>query len=153
MENIPEKKIENRRTRWGSFVFLFILLILTDQASKYLASDVYRNYYFAFSLPLNVYMMYGIYFLGIGAIAVYVARYHRALPKTEFVAWVLILAGAVSNVGERLFLSSVRDWIYIGNGVFNLADGYIIAGILILLLNPKSQTLNSKQISISKFKN
>jgi lipoprotein signal peptidase len=44
----------------------------------------------------------------------------------------LILAGAVSNVGERTIFGFVRDWVYIYTGVFNLADGYIILGIIIL---------------------
>ena len=51
---------------------------------------------------------------------------------------VLTFAGALSNVVERIVLGSVRDFIYIifyhWVGVYNLADGYIIAGIILLLL-------------------
>ena len=118
----------------GSFVFLFVILIATDQASKYLAKDIFQNHNFAFSLPVSAYLMYLVYFIGIASIAAYLFKQHQNLPKANFFAWLVILAGAGSNVGERVVLGYVRDWIYIGNGVFNFADGYIIAGLLILIL-------------------
>lgn len=124
----------------GLVVFLFIALIIADLLIKSLTADVYRNYYFAFSLPLNIYFMYGIYFAGITSIVVYLARHMSRLSAWEAVAWIMVLAGAVSNVGERMVLGYVRDWVYILNGVFNLADIYILAGILILIFVGKSST-------------
>ncbi|MEK7618463.1 MAG: signal peptidase II [Patescibacteria group bacterium] len=111
-------------------------MICIDQLAKNSAVHAYKNYYFAFSLPLDVYVMYGIYFMGIAALSAYVFKQYQNLSAVDFFAWVMILAGAASNVAERIVLGYVRDWIYIRNGVFNFADGYIILGIVILLLNP-----------------
>lgn len=128
--------------RFLPFVFLFFLSI--DQATKILSPSVYRNYNFAFSLPLPTAAMYTIYFLAIGYIIFFMKRNFYSLGSVSQMAWMAILSGAVSNVGERIVLGFVRDWIYVLNGVFNLADGFIILGILVLLFNPKSQYLNSK---------
>jgi lipoprotein signal peptidase len=56
-----------------------------------------------------------------------------ALTRLSRFAWALIVAGAVSNIGERLLLGSVRDYIRLSTGIFNLADGYILMGMFILL--------------------
>lgn len=117
----------------GSFVFL--LLIAVDQLTKNWAANIFQNHNFAFSLPMPLYVMYGIYFIGIAAIAVYLFKHQQNLSKIDFFSWMMILAGAMSNVGERVVLGYVRDWIYIKNGIFNIADGYIILGVVILLIN------------------
>ena len=61
----------------------------------------------------------------------------------ESIAWVMILSGACSNVTERIVLGYVKDWIYITRfgltGIYNLAAGYILIGIVLLLLLPKLQ--------------
>jgi lipoprotein signal peptidase len=58
----------------------------------------------------------------------------------------MIFAGAASNIGERILLGYVRDFIYISlykwTGVYNAADGYIILGIVLLLI--KSASVNDK---------
>lgn len=125
--------IKRQRTLWGLAVFL--VLIVIDQLTKNIVVDSYRNYYFAFSLSVNVYAMYGIYFIGIAAVSGYVVKQGHNVSAVDFFAWVMILAGGVSNVVERIVLGYVRDWIYIWTGVFNLADGYIIFGILMLLFS------------------
>lgn len=121
----------------GSFVFLFTILLVIDQVSKHLAKEIYQNYNFAFSLHVNIYLMYLIYFSGISGILMYLIKHFSILTKRDLVAWIMILSGAASNVAERIILGYVRDWIYVLNGVFNLADGYIIIGILILLFECK----------------
>ncbi len=134
----------NAKSFWSRGVFLFVILTIIDQVSKYFAGDIHQNYNFAFSLPLHSYAMYGIYLAGIGGIISYLIKYYRILPFKALVSWTMIFSGAVSNVGERIVLGYVRDWIHIGSGIFNLADGYIIIGMITLFLNSKSESLNSK---------
>src|SRR3989338_3500989 len=145
---------KNRQTKETvfkhSFVFLFAIFIIIDQASKYFAPNIYQNHFFAFSLPVNFYAMYAVYFFGIAGIIFYLIKHFENLSVRVLAAWTLILSGAFSNVGERIILGFARDWIYIGSGIFNLADGYIIVGIIMLILNPKSEKLNPKQITNSK---
>lgn len=119
----------------------FFLLVTIDQLTKRLAVPMFLNDRFAFSLPLPIWAMYGIYIVVLGGSAWYVRPRWRVLPGWQRLAWILVWAGAISNIGERLVLGYVRDWIYIVNGVFNLADGYILLGIAILLFynNPHNR--------------
>lgn len=134
-DNIDTSIKRNERTSISSFVFCLLALVAGDWLIKYFIpkSEFFFNGNFAFSLPLPVWLMYGIYFFVISAIAVYLLKKFSQMDKREKFAWTFILAGAASNVGERLVLGYVRDYIHIFNGVFNLADGYILGGIALLL--------------------
>ena len=69
----------------------------------------------------------------------YIWKNYSYFNKTISFAWIVIFAGAVANVGERIALGYVRDFVYISlwkwTGVYNLADFYIIVGILVLLVS------------------
>lgn len=135
MEQEVQQKDAKAFGRWG--VFLFLVLIVLDQLAKHLAKRIFYNSAFAFSLPVPVALIYVIYSAVLIGIIYYVFKHHRGFNLHTHTAWLLILAGAFSNVGERIILGSVRDFIFITlskwTGVYNLADFYIIIGILILL--------------------
>ncbi len=136
-----------------AFVFWFVagaLLVAADQYIKraafggpfmawldagfpYFYKSLYKNFRFAFSLPVPAPLMYAAYAAVIGAIVWHLASSFRGLGRAARAGWTLILAGAVSNVAERAALGYVRDFIYVLHGIFNVADGYILAGIAILL--------------------
>ena len=112
-------------------------LIIIDQLVKLWATthaQVFRNYQFAFSLPLPPVVMYFVYALILGVIIWYVKVHYRQFSELEGGAWLMIAAGAISNIGERLFTGYVKDFIYLWNGVFNLADFYILLGIILLFI-------------------
>lgn len=122
------------------YFFGGLALVALDQLSKFIAAKyaaIFRNYEFAFSLSLPDVLMYAYYFIILGVIVWYVWSRHRKFTPTDSVAWTLILAGAVSNIGERLLLGYVRDFIYIFTGIFNVADFYILLGIILLLVRPR----------------
>ncbi len=126
MKNIKDKIL---------YSFLLFLFVVVDQASKHFFSgglNEFRNYVFAFSLPLPLVLIYIIY---IFLLALLVAWFYRKQNKTwqTKLGFILILAGAISNIGERIYFGYVRDFIHLFNGVFNLADFIIIAGILFLI--------------------
>jgi len=137
---------KNATVFWPLGIFLFALFIFIDQISKYLAGKAYYNSAFAFSLPVPVWLMYIIYAIVVAAMVYYVFPNHRHFSFFTKLAWTLIFAGAASNIGERIILGYVRDFIYISfykwTGVYNLADGYIILGIVLLLI--KSTGFNDK---------
>ncbi len=133
---------KNQRVLRGLVVFF--ILIFFDLFTKYKAGEIYRNYDFAFSLKMPIWLMYSVYFVGIGLIIFYLKKNYHGLSKFELYSWVLIFSGAILNVSERLILGFVRDWIYIANGVFNLADIYIILGILILFFYKAEPKKNTK---------
>jgi lipoprotein signal peptidase len=124
-----------------SFFFLcmfFLALIIADQLIKHFIARRFLNYNFAFSLPAPVFLIYTIYAVVIAGMIYYVLKNYRQFSFLTKFAWTMIFAGAASNIGERILLGYVRDFIYISlykwTGVYNAADGYIIAGIIILLL-------------------
>jgi len=121
---------------------LFAFLVLADQLSKYFAKRISPNHAFAFSLPLPVGIMYLIYALVLGGIIYYTWKNRENFSAPALLAWTLIFTGAICNVLERLVLGYVRDFIYITfsrwTGVYDLADFYIILGVLILLFWPKA---------------
>ena len=80
--------------------------------------------------------MYAIYCAGLLIISRHLLKNYQQLDAWQAWAWLLIVAGAVSNLGERAVFGHVRDWIYVTaywTGVYNLADGYILAGAALLL--------------------
>ena len=125
-------------------------LIFTDQAAKYLVYSkgfggfllhfrpvlsllIFPNPEFAFSLKISTAIIYFIY----GALLVIlIAWFTRVKNKTLHlkIGLVLILAGALSNIFDRIYLGYVRDFIFVfwGN-IFNLADLYILLGIVLML--------------------
>ncbi len=148
--NIEAKSPKPKESdHYWSFFFLcvaFLVLLLLDQLVKHFVASPFLSYNFAFSLPVPVLLMYIIYFVVIAAIVYYVSKNHKVFSFFSKFAWTLIFAGAASNIGERIILSHVRDFIYISfykwTGVYNLADGYIILGILILLLSSRKNYSN-----------
>jgi signal peptidase II len=137
-------KLLNERLTLKSFVLFFLVAagIAIDQCVKYLVFSKdklpmglihFRNYQFAFSIAMPVWLIYVLYIFVLVAAFYYLVKRFGAAGKIELLGWALLLAGGLSNVGERIFLGYVRDYLVIFNGIFNLADLFIIAGILILL--------------------
>lgn len=156
-ENLHNQIKKDEGSHVGSFVFwflsvaglvaldqlvkIFVFKYIPPQGNNYLALTQFKNFNFAFSLPVPVGIMYGIYSVILLTIFLYLSKNYYLLPSPSKWAWALIVAGALSNVGERLLTGSVRDFIYIYHGIFNLADGYIIFGILLLLFQAKKKGL------------
>jgi signal peptidase II len=146
------ENLKSERTMQRSFVFWllgFILLLGIDQLSKLIVFDynailpfsvfdwlvLFKNDQFAFSLPVPIGIMYAIYAIVIGAIIWHLRKTYRSLNSTTSLAWIFILAGGLSNIVERLFIGYVRDFIPVPNGgIINVADIYIILGVLMLLI-------------------
>lgn len=149
-----DNTFKNERIEKFSFVFWFVagaVLVGVDQLTKYLAFHNsfgvflntfspwvrkfhYFNHNFAFSLPLPPVVIFILYAVILIAIAWYLLKHGQKLSTAAKVSWMLIVAGAVSNVSERVALGYVRDFVYIFSGIFNLADFYILLGVFTLLI-------------------
>lgn len=130
------KQILKDRSMWLCALVFFVLLGL-DQVFKYFAPSVFKNYFFAFSIQLSKWLIYTVYVIVAFVIINYLEKNFFGLKKIEKFAWMLIVSGAILNLAERIVLGYVRDFIYITFsrwvGIYNLADGYIILGIIILI--------------------
>ncbi len=126
---------------------MFAILIAADLLAKHFAQSIFKNNNFAFSLPLPVWFMFVVYFSVMAAMVFYCFKNYEKFTLGQSLAWVFIFAGAFANIIERIILGYVRDFVYITvfnwTGIYNLADFYIILGILILLFYPKSKTHDS----------
>lgn len=68
--------------------------------------------------------------------------YFKKIPDTSSGKWMkfsftLIIAGAIGNLIDRIFLNYVRDFLYfslIDFPVFNFADTFVVIGVSVLLL-------------------
>lgn len=101
--------------------------------NSFLGLHPFKNALFAFSLPIPLALMYGIYIVVLSVLCAYVVYNWPALAARFRVAWLLIVVGAMANVGERIVSGYVRDFIQIGTGYLNLGDLYILVGVAYLL--------------------
>lgn len=60
----------------------------------------------------------------------------RRLPLLEASAYALVLSGAIGNVSDRLLRGYVVDFIHLEYWpVFNVADAWVVAGVVLLLVS------------------
>ena len=57
----------------------------------------------------------------------------------------LVIAGLVGNAADRIVLGHVRDWFRIGGIVFNLADLFILAGLVLVIVAASRRILDDKE--------
>jgi len=142
----PQPKQSDHHWSFFFLCLIFFTAVVLDQLCKHFVARPFLNFEFAFSLPVPPPLMFAIYAAVIAGMIYYILKNHRHLTFLAKLAWILIFAGAASNIGERIFLGYVRDFIYISfyrwTGIYNLADGFIILGILILLLSSRKNYSN-----------
>lgn len=93
------------------------------------------NYLMAFSWPVSVGVISFASALIVAAMAycAWTARRHRAFA--EYAMWLIIIAGAISNLLDRLVFGYVVDYLsFVDLSVFNLADVMIAAGLVGLII-------------------
>lgn len=78
--------------------------------------------------------------VSIGIIAVLMIR-RRQISLFHQIVMMLILAGALGNMIDRLFIGYVRDFIYFSItrpkfdfAIFNFADSFVVVGAILLIL-------------------
>ncbi|MFC1842318.1 signal peptidase II [Candidatus Dependentiae bacterium] len=137
------------------YVALFMLVLLTDRATKIFAllntsSDYYVTSFLKFDLLFNRGMSWGmfdsqsslIFFLVslfICLVTVVIAFYAYARYKSghSIVGETMVVAGSFSNILDRIFYGGVIDFISIHVGawswpVFNIADACIVIGVIVI---------------------
>lgn len=143
-----------RLPEYCKYFAVFLLLLILDQTTKHLAfsgkfgsflnglkpvfwKEIFQNYNFAFSLDIPYIVMFVVYLILIFGLVYFFIKRLDKTTKMKYIL-VLVLAGALSNILDRLMLGYVRDFIGVfwGN-IFNLADVFIVAGVVLLLLEPR----------------
>lgn len=115
-------------------VFYFTLLIFLDQITKYsIPRDfLVKNHALPFGFDFG---NWNIVFLILAAILLigYLLQIRKNLNQSDRLSLVLIFAGAIANLIDRLSLGYVRDFVNLGIITVNFADLFIIGGLFMLL--------------------
>ena len=116
-------------------VYLFVL-IFTDQLSKYLIRH-FDGFYIcnqgiSFGIQLPVFLFY-IFWIGIIFFLLFALYKKYYIQNTIYI--ILILAGALGNMTDRIVFGCVIDFIDLKIwSVFNLADIFISIGVILLII-------------------
>ncbi|MBI4138883.1 signal peptidase II [Candidatus Uhrbacteria bacterium] len=138
---------------WLNGLFLFFLILadrLTKQAfsartdtelilvPRLVSIIHHRNFGIVANIPLPTGMILLVTFLAIGALGVGMVRSVRQNRLSEIPPLLLILAGALGNLWDRLTLGYVFDWLLlVRRSAVNLADISIFFGLAWFLLSPR----------------
>lgn len=123
-----------KKTQKKDFFILLtiIFLISTDLLSKYFFYDkiflsnlkIFQascNYWVSFSIQIPILMI-----ILISIIAIFLFTYFYIKKKINWLFFVFLIAGAVWNLVDRIFLGCVRDFIVFWSFfIFNLADIFL----------------------------
>ncbi len=139
-------------------ILIFVFFVVMDQLSKAYAVDMLVNVGNAesfipglirFEYRQNTGMAWGllpdarIFFIVItvilfAGITYFMVRYKANMPSFTKVSLTVILAGAMGNFIDRLFIGYVRDFIafdFFEFPVFNVADTYVTIGAVLLFVS------------------
>ena len=132
-------------------VLIGLVLLILDQIIKWLVInfipetgyfvfqrilgvDVFTNEGIAFGLPMPKLIFYIIVFL---VLFFLLQKFKKELKQKNFailLGLTLVITGAISNLIDRIFRGFVIDYFHLFEySVFNLADVYIVIGIIILI--------------------
>ena len=149
-------KIKYTKIKTNIYSYAVIVLML-DQIIKLIVSNhlielkevtVIKNFFYlcyvhntgaAFSILQN--QKYLLIFIGLLAL-ILLDKYITSLKnisKLEEVSYALIIGGIIGNLLDRIFYSSVIDYLLFKFGkfsypIFNLADACIVVGIILLII-------------------
>ena len=118
-------------------LLIITFLIILDQLSKYLVRH-WGGFYicnsgiaFGLIFPPIIFWLFWISIITFIVFQIFNFQFSMSKP-----ALYLILAGAVSNIIDRLYFNCIIDFININfwPTIFNLADVFIVMGAMILLI-------------------
>lgn len=139
------------------YIFLSFFIIILDRITKYfavnyLAGEYKINDFLSFDLVINRGFSWGIFnsdktiiFIVITMLIILVTMvvgihgYLRLKQKRFIIGEVLVCAGSLSNIIDRIYYGGVIDFIIVWMGkwpfpAFNIADSAVVIGIIYLLM-------------------
>lgn len=123
----------DRLTKWFSFkiseggIFLF--------SEKFVGLRLYKNFKLIFNIALPEGLTYGVIAMILTALVWLLVKNYRRKNIFLIFSLSLIVAGAVSNLIDRLYFGYVVDFIsFFDYSIFNLSDVYIVSGVGMILI-------------------
>ncbi len=115
-------------------IFLILLFVFERVLKNFYFSShkVFYNQYLAFNLYLGQGIFYLFFFLIFSLLIFFLILSFKKGKTLPFFSFGLIIIGALSNFLDRLFYQAVIDYWQIPLTIFNLADIYILIGVILL---------------------
>ena len=114
------------------YLIIISLIILIDQFIKYLFPFKTRNYGAAFDILEN--FRFSLIIVSILSLILFIYLFFNS--KENKLGLSLLIAGALSNLIDRIFLGYVIDYLpFFGLFTFNLGDFANVLGVIILIYN------------------
>ncbi len=146
---------KRERNKW--YWWLIVAVILCDRVTKYLASTYCTagcvvNNYVRFNILFNRGISWGMLYssdsTGFMLVSAFITLITASIAAYAWVHWLngkpiwgelLVVAGSVSNIIDRMWYSGVLDFIELSyNGwvfpTFNCADACIVLGVFIMAM-------------------
>lgn len=137
--NLNETGRREQSSGFYSWLVAITFFVLLSQVIRLLIvnsdSNIFYNEKFAFSIDLPAPLIYALYFAVFGLVGYYLMRYWSVLGAISKLGFVLIVSGGVANLLERIYFGFVTDYIFVLNGVLNIADCYIFLGALLVIVS------------------
>ena len=123
------------------FIVVWFLLVILDQLSKYYLFNMrYLSNYEIFEPVMNRWISFSrslsyLLVVPLTLIALWVFIYLLRKKEISFVIFVLLCAGTVGNLLDRVIYNAVRDFIVMFDRfVYNISDLYLsLAGVMIVV--------------------
>lgn len=120
---------------WADQLLKSLIFGSVELGNKFVGTAHYRNPDLVFGLPVPDILAMMFVWVALTGLGSFVACQWSGLNQSARLAGVLVLSGGVVNLYERVVFGAVRDPIRIASSFWNLADWYIILGIVILLFS------------------
>lgn len=125
--------LADRVTKWSAFkipeegVFLW--------SENFCGLRLYKNFNLIFNISLPAVLMYGLITAILAALLWLLVKNYAQKKYFLVLCLSLIIAGAVSNLADRLIFGYVVDFIsFFDYSIFNLSDVYIVGGTGLILI-------------------
>lgn len=129
-----------------------VALVLIEQITKaYFASrdffvgPIHFHLVKNFGLPFGISMPNQLVMIIVGTLALILILLRKKLfTGDRSLAFVFLMAGAVSNLLDRILFGLVRDFIDIGIVTINLADLFIVIGLAMFIFSGSKKTYSDE---------
>jgi signal peptidase II len=127
--------MQNKYKVFKKYLGTFIILLIVDQLIKFVLIIFFPEQ--VFKNLVGIFNIGNIFYIILFTILMVIVLLFLFNNKKDIYVFPFqfILAGAFSNLLDKVFRGYVIDFIPVFNGYLNLADLFIIFGLLIILLN------------------
>ena len=162
MFNIKYTKIKTNIYSYAVIVLMLdqiIKVIVSNHLTEFKEYSIIKNFFYlcyvhnkgaAFSILQNQkYLLILIALIALVLIDKYITSLEES-PVLEQVSYSLIIGGIIGNLLDRIFYSSVIDYLLFKFGsynfpIFNLADACIVIGVVLLIVVSIKELINKKR--------